>query len=123
MNRTLLHRLLDAVRRRHDRRRAIQALSALDDRLLHDIGIDRNGITSVVDGRLHEAASETDGQDRTTRPAETPTYSARPCHARPAGIHGPAARHWPQVFRSATSANDETKPAAPAPNGAVRQSG
>ncbi|MDH3473028.1 MAG: DUF1127 domain-containing protein [Rhodospirillales bacterium] len=116
MNRTLLPRLLGALRRWHHRRLAIRTLWALDDRLLRDIGLDRNGICSVVDGRLMAAASERERQVRTTRPAQAPTSSARPRSALPAGIHGPAARHWPKAFWNATGAKDETQHAVPAAN-------
>ena len=110
MNRTFLHGLLGAVRRWHDRRRAIRSLSALDDRLLRDIGIDRNQVIRVVDGRLNGAASEADGQGQTPHPADSQTPQVRPYPARPAGIHGPAARHWPQAFRNAVIANEGDVP-------------
>ncbi len=110
MNRTLLQRLLATLRRWDDNRRAIQALSGLDDRVLRDIGIDRNQIVYLVRGRLGEVASEPEHQIQTTGPAQAPRPEARPYPARPAGIHGPAARHWPQAFRDATGANDEMTP-------------
>ncbi len=112
MNRTFLHRLLGAVRRWHDSRLAIHALSALDDRLLRDIGIDRSQVVRVVDGRMSGASFEPDRRGHTTLPAEAPRPQAKPYSARPEAIHGPAARHWPQAFQRAAGANDETSPAA-----------
>ena len=110
MNRTFLHGPLGAIRRWHDRRRVMHALSALDDRLLRDIGIDRNQVICVVEDRMNGAASEADGQGQTPLPAESQTPWARPYPARPAGIHGPAARHWPQAFQRAKGANDGAAP-------------
>ncbi len=119
MNRTVLQRLLATLRRWQDRRLALHALSGLDDRLLRDIGIDRNQVVHVVENHFDATASDPERPIRVTHPAETP----RPYPARPAGIHGPAARHWPQAFRDAAGANDEAEPAASTPNGAVCRSG
>lgn len=46
----VLRRLFDALGRWHSRRKTIQALSALDDRMLRDIGLHRSEIPALVDG-------------------------------------------------------------------------
>ncbi|SMX48782.1 DUF1127 domain-containing protein [Maliponia aquimaris] len=46
----VLRRWLSAATRDWQRRKMIAALSAMDDRLLRDIGIYRNDIARVVDG-------------------------------------------------------------------------
>ena len=43
-----LHRLLEALRRRHERRATLEALYALNDRELDDIGIARGDIRRLV---------------------------------------------------------------------------
>ena len=48
----LVENAIDAVRTWRRRRAAIAELSRLDDRLLYDIGIDRNEIRAVVNGML-----------------------------------------------------------------------
>jgi uncharacterized protein YjiS (DUF1127 family) len=46
-----LHAVYQTVFEYRARRHAIQALSAMDDSLLKDIGLSRAGITSAVRGR------------------------------------------------------------------------
>lgn len=45
---SLILRVADAFARWHERRTAVRRLSALDDRMLGDIGIDRHEIGAVV---------------------------------------------------------------------------
>lgn len=49
MSTNLLHRIFDALTRWHLRRRVIAELSALDDRLLKDIGLDRCQLSAVAE--------------------------------------------------------------------------
>lgn len=55
----LVANTVDAVRRWRRRRAAIAELSRLDDRLLNDIGIDRNEIRAVVNGMLSRPSAPT----------------------------------------------------------------
>ena len=55
---TFLIRIWGSLRTWHDCRATIRALSALDDRLLRDIELERNQIRSYVDGELPSAAAE-----------------------------------------------------------------
>ncbi len=68
----------DALRAWRQRRAAIAELSRLDDRLLNDIGIDRNEIRTVVNGMLSRSSA------RTYRPAPTLHVADAPDPARPA---------------------------------------
>lgn len=52
MDTHLLQRLFKAIGRWHIRRTTIRTLSALDDRMLRDIGIDRSELRTVVDDLL-----------------------------------------------------------------------
>jgi len=49
---------LQSVAAWRQRRRAVHALSRLDDRMLRDIGITRADIWAVADGTLHSRAAE-----------------------------------------------------------------
>lgn len=52
MTTNVLRRLYRALRRWHDHRNSVRALSALDDRRLNDVGIERDDIPRVVEERL-----------------------------------------------------------------------
>ena len=47
-------RALDGLRHWHKRRKAIAELSALDDRMLKDIGVSRGAIRELVDAQLRQ---------------------------------------------------------------------
>ncbi len=72
----LVKNTVDAVRIWRQRRAAIAELSRLNDRLLKDIGIDRNEIRAVVNGMVSRPSA------RTYRPALHVAAAADP--ARPA---------------------------------------
>ncbi len=74
----LVENTVDAVRAWRQRRAAIAELSGLDDRLLNDIGIDRNEIRAVVNGMLSRPSA------RTYRPAPARHVVSAPDPARPA---------------------------------------
>lgn len=67
----LLYDLWTAIRRRHERRRAIAELSALDDRLLKDIGISRSQIRTAAEGTRASARAA-----RPRAPAQAPCAPA-----------------------------------------------
>ena len=69
---------IDAVRTWRQRRAAIAELSRLNDRLLNDIGIDRNEIRAVVNGMLSRPSAPTH------RPAPAQHFVSAPDPARPA---------------------------------------
>jgi uncharacterized protein YjiS (DUF1127 family) len=50
----LARRLIVAVGKWREKRRALAELSSLDDRMLRDIGLDRSEITSVLSDRTGE---------------------------------------------------------------------
>jgi uncharacterized protein YjiS (DUF1127 family) len=59
--RLVRHGLVEPLRERRRRERAIEELAALDDRLLRDMGIDRGGIVYAVDhGRDTDAPPAND---------------------------------------------------------------
>jgi uncharacterized protein YjiS (DUF1127 family) len=62
--------LIEPIRSRSQRQRAVAALAAMDDRLLADIGLRRGDIVLAVDGRLADP--------RVTRRAPAATAPARP---------------------------------------------
>ena len=74
----LVENAIDAVRTWRRRRAAIAELSRLDDRLLNDVGIDRNEIRAAVDGMLSRPS------ERLRRPAPAPHAISAPEPARPA---------------------------------------
>ena len=69
--------LLAPLARRSQRRQALAALAAMDDRLLADIGLQRGDIELAVDGRLAD-------------PRVTPRAPARPAAAAAANANRPA---------------------------------
>ena len=77
----LVEYTVDALRAWRQRRAAIADLSRLDDRLLNDIGIDRNEIRAVVNGKLSRPSA------RTYRPAPALHVVSAPDPARPAANH------------------------------------
>jgi uncharacterized protein YjiS (DUF1127 family) len=62
--------LIEPIRSRSQRQRAVAALAAMDDRLLADIGLRRGDIVLAVDGRLADP--------RVTRRAPAATAPAQP---------------------------------------------
>ncbi len=74
----LVKNTVDAVRTWRQRRAAIAELSRLNDRLLKDVGIDRNEIRAAVDGMLSQPSA------RTSRPAPALPVISAPDPARPA---------------------------------------
>ena len=71
--------LLERLARRSERRRAIAQLSALDGRLLADIGLRRSDIELAVDGLLADPRVTRRGPG----PAGAPANSNRPVAATP----------------------------------------
>lgn len=53
-------KFLAEIRRRRARRASIRALSALDDRMLQDIGVHRGQIPALVDGLSSAPSSDAD---------------------------------------------------------------
>ncbi len=74
----LLRRAAVALKAARERRRSIDALQALDDRTLRDIGIDRSAIRSVVIERQAAAAAEAEARKR---PVEW-SVNLKPCGCR-----------------------------------------
>ena len=72
----MLYDLWTAMRRAQENRRAVAELSALDDRLLRDIGLSRDEIKAAASGSLRPRAPAPDCADR-------PMATARP-HCAPA---------------------------------------
>ncbi len=77
----LVKNTVDAVRAWRQRRAAIAELSRLNDRLLNDIGIDRNEIRAVVNGMLSRPSAPTH------RPAPAHHFVSAPDQARPAAYN------------------------------------
>ena len=70
-------RAFAGLRRRHQRRKAIAELQALDDRALRDIGINRGAIRELVDAQLR---FEADAAAKAAEPHPArPVFGARPC--------------------------------------------
>lgn len=55
-------RMAERFKAHRDRKITITELSALDDRILKDIGVPRSEINAVVDERFHERMREFDEQ-------------------------------------------------------------
>ena len=68
--RGMLARVIDQVKSWNERRVAIRQLSALSDRMLSDIGIDRFEISSVVRQQGSFVSIGTDRPDQSTESAE-----------------------------------------------------
>lgn len=73
-----VRRAAAALKAARERRLAIDALQALDDRTLRDIGIDRSAIRSVVTERQALAAGEAQARQR---PVEW-SVNLKPCGCR-----------------------------------------
>ena len=61
----LLMRLLDVIRRGHERRTTVRRLSQLNDRLLQDIGIHRHEIESAVHQSVGSLPASYQGHGKT----------------------------------------------------------
>ena len=61
----LLMRLLDAIRRWHERRTTIRRLSQLNDHLLQDVGIHRHEIESMVHQSVGSMPASHQGHGKT----------------------------------------------------------
>ena len=70
-------RAFEGLRRWHKRRKAIAELSALDDRMLKDIGVSRGAIRELVDAQLRFEAEAVAPQPRPA--AANFGFGARPC--------------------------------------------
>ncbi len=74
----LFQLFLSTIRRWRVRKQSIRQLMRIDDRLLRDIGLEREDISSVIDALMENNGSEGSGTE--AKRANSPRQSL--CHAR-----------------------------------------